>query len=235
MESRAFTFVLTALAFGAFVYGQTQKTFDSPEAAAQALIDATTHNDTAALAALFGPNGHQILTSGNPQQDQTERQEFAQSAARKHQLEPSTLNRNVMILVVGNQDWPFPVPIVRTNGKWSFDTAQGAIEMQARKIGADELDAIEICSGYVDAQQAYAAQDRNNDGILEYAQRIMSSPGSTTDCIGQETPSPWFPSGLRKRTLKAELQPHPSLITATIFMCSKRRARKRLKANTAMS
>ncbi len=179
MALRAVTFLLAAGTFGmpAFVYGLAQRTFDSPEAAAQALIDATSNNDAAALSALFGPNGNTILTSGDPQQDKTEREEFAQSAARKHQLEPSSLNSNVRILVVGDQDWPFPVPIVQSNGKWSFDTAQGVIEMRARKIGANELDAIEICSGYVAAQQAYAAQDRDNDGMLEYAQRIMSSPG----------------------------------------------------------
>lgn len=157
--------------------GAGQTTFDSPEAAMQALIDAAAKNDTAQLSALFGPNARQILTSGDAQKDTAEREEFSQLANRKHELQPSTLNSNVRILIVGSEDWPFPVPIVQTNGKWRFETAEGAVEMRARRIGADELDAIEICAGYVEAQQTYASQDRDKDGLLEYAQQIMSSPG----------------------------------------------------------
>jgi len=157
--------------------GTNQTTFDSPEAAMQALIDAAAKNDTGQLSALFGPNGRQILTSGDPQKDKAEREEFSRLANRKHELQPSTMNPNVRILIVGAEDWPFPVPIVQTNGKWRFETAQGAIEMRARRIGANELDAIEISAGYVEAQQAYAAQVRDQHGLLEYAQQIMSSPG----------------------------------------------------------
>jgi Protein of unknown function (DUF2950) len=154
-----------------------QTTFDSPEEAVQALLKAVAGNDTAQLSALFGPNGKQILTSGDPQKDQAERTEFSQLAQRKHELQPSTLNKNVRILIVGAEDWPFPVPIVQTNGKWSFETSQGAMEMRARRIGANELDAIEICAGYVEAQRAYAAKVRDQHGVLEYAQQIKSSPG----------------------------------------------------------
>lgn len=154
-----------------------QTTFDSPEAAMQALIDAAANNDTAKLSALFGPNGKQILTSGDPQKDQAERQEFSQLAQRKHELQPSSMNKHVRILTIGAEDWPFPVPIVQTNGKWRFETSQGAIEMRARRIGANELDAIEICAGYVEAQRAYATQVRDEHGVLEYAQQIKSSPG----------------------------------------------------------
>jgi hypothetical protein len=154
-----------------------QAAFDSAEAAAQALIDAAAKNDTAQLANIFGPNGQQILTSGDPAKDQAERQEFSQLVQRKHKLEQSTLNMNVMILTVGDEDWPFPVPLVRTNGKWRFDTTEGKVEMRARRIGANELDAIEICSGYVEAQKAYAAKVRDEHGMLEYAQQIMGSAG----------------------------------------------------------
>jgi len=155
----------------------TQATFDSPEAAMEALIDAAANNNTAKLSALFGPNGKQILTSGDPQKDQAERQEFSQLATRKHELQPSSMNKNVRILTIGAEDWPFPVPIVQTNGKWRFETAQGAMEMRARRIGANELDAIEICAGYVEAQRTYAARVRDQHGVLEYAQQIKSSPG----------------------------------------------------------
>ncbi|MGI8988445.1 MAG: DUF2950 family protein [Bryobacteraceae bacterium] len=118
-----------------------------------------------------------MLTSGDPKQDNNERAQFARLARGKHQLEPDPLNGDKMILSIGSQDWPFPVPLVRSGGKWSFDASEGALEMRARRIGANELDAIEILAGAVAAQEEYAAQDRDNDGLLEYARRIMSSPG----------------------------------------------------------
>jgi len=157
--------------------GPVQTAFDTPEAAVQALMDAVSKNDSAKLSALFGASARQVLTSGDPQKDKAEREEFSQLASRKHELQPSTMNHDVMILTVGAEDWPFPVPLLRTNGKWRFDTDQGRIEMRARRIGANELDAIEVCAGYVEAQQAYAAQDRDKNGMLKYAQQIMSSAG----------------------------------------------------------
>jgi hypothetical protein len=154
-----------------------QTAFDSPQAAVQALMDAADKNDTGQLTSLFGPNGKQLLTSGDPGKDKAEREQFAKLAAAKHELQPSTLNSNVMILTIGMDDWPFPLPIVQGNGKWRFDPAQGKIEMRARAIGANELDAIEICAGYVEAQQAYATQARDQHGMLEYASQIKSSAG----------------------------------------------------------
>ena len=87
------------------------------------------------------------------------------------------MNAALMILSIGSEDWPFPVPIVRSKDHWSFDASQGAVEMQARRVGANELDAIEICAGYVAAQMEYAAQDRDNRNMLAYAQRIVSAKG----------------------------------------------------------
>jgi len=183
MSARVLTLFLTPLMIGVPVsmWAQqavpAQASFDSAEAAAQALIDAASKNDTDQLTNIFGPNAMQILTSGDPAKDQAERQEFSQLVQRKHKLEKSTLNMNVMILTVGDQGWPFPVPIVRTSGKWRFDTTEGKTEMRARRIGANELDAIEICSGYVEAQKTYAARVRDEHGMLEYAQQIMGSAG----------------------------------------------------------
>jgi len=161
----------------AVCFGQTPKTFDSAEAAAQALIQATEKDDVASLSALFGPIGKDVLTSGDPEQDKKERAEFARLARDKHQLEPGEMNAAVMILSIGSGDWPFPVPIVRSKDKWSFDASEGAVEMRARHIGANELDTIEICAGYVEAQMEYAAQDRDNHKGLAYAQRIVSAKG----------------------------------------------------------
>jgi len=155
----------------------TKKTFDTPEAAVQALIDATSKNDSAELAAVLGSKGQGILTSGDASQDQAERREFAQLATARHKLEPSAMKAGVMILVVGDQDWPFPVPLVKADQGWRFDAGMGAMEVRARRVGGNELDAIEICAGYVEAQQAYAAQRRSGAATMEYAKVIVSSPG----------------------------------------------------------
>jgi hypothetical protein len=154
-----------------------QKTFDSPEAAVQALIGATSKNDSAELAAVLGSNGQGLLTSGDAGRDQAERQEFAQLANTRHRLEPSTMRAGTMILVVGDQDWPFPVPLIQADQHWRFDASLGALEVRARRVGANELDAIEICAGYVEAQKAYAAERRSGSAIMEYAKNIVSSPG----------------------------------------------------------
>ena len=163
------------LMFGAaLVSAQTsQKNFDTPDDAAKALIQAAASNDTAAMTAIFGSKGVPILTSGNAAQDKSEREEFARIAQHKYQLERDAMNPDRMILAIGDEDWPFPAPIVKANGKWAFDTAMGQTMMRARKIGADELDAIEICAGYASAQMQYAQQH----GGEKYAGRMMSAAG----------------------------------------------------------
>jgi hypothetical protein len=154
---------------GAIALVQAQKAFETPGAAAQALIDAAAKNDTAQLADIFGQHGKTLLTSGNPEQDKAEREEFASIAHNKHELQHDSMNSDRMILSIGSEDWPFPVPLVRTNGQWMFDTSMGEISMQARRIGADELDAIEVCAGYVGTQEEYARQH----GMQEYARTIQ--------------------------------------------------------------
>jgi hypothetical protein len=156
---------------------RTQHTFDSPEAAVQALIAATSKNDTAELASILGSKGQGLLTSGDASRDQAERREFAQLASARHKIEPSSMKAGTMILVIGDQGWPFPVPLVQEDQRWRFHAGMGALEVRARRVGANELDAIEICAGYVEAQQAYAAEHRSGAATMEYARVIMSSPG----------------------------------------------------------
>lgn len=153
------------------------KTFATPDAAAQAVISAAEKNDTAELKAIFGANSKAILTSGDPKQDAEERAQFARVARSKNHLEKDPMNLHRMILDVGPEDWPFPVPIVEKDGKWSFEPAQGELEVRARRIGANEIDTIDMCAGYVEAQRQYAQADHDNDGILEYAEVLMSAPG----------------------------------------------------------
>ncbi|MGD1072509.1 MAG: DUF2950 family protein [Bryobacteraceae bacterium] len=169
--------ILALTLLGACAFAQQPKTFDSPEAAVQALIDASSKNDTQALAAVLGSNGQGLLTSGDPARDQAERSQFAQLATAKHRLEHSSMRADTMILLVGDQQWPFPVPLMGKDQSWHFDPASGAIEVRARRIGANELDAIEICAGYVEAQQAFAAERRSGAATMEYARNIVSSAG----------------------------------------------------------
>jgi len=136
-----FCMAITALAIAPAI---AQERFDSPEAAAQAVMDAANNHDSVRLTAILGAEARAILTSGDAAQDRAEQSEFVSLARTKHQLEPCPLDANRVILSVGEADWPFPIPIVRTAGKWSFDASQADVEMRARRIGANEMDAVEI-------------------------------------------------------------------------------------------
>jgi hypothetical protein len=154
-----------------------QRTFATPQEAAQALVDAAGQNDTAALLQLFGPAGRDIVESGDPAEDKNARAEFARRAHEKLQIELEPLNPNRATIVTGNQNWPLPVPLVGHDGQWRFDPAEGRVEILARRVGRHELTAIDVCRAYVEAQMEYAARDRDGDGVLKYAQTISSSPG----------------------------------------------------------
>jgi hypothetical protein len=193
MTFRLYT-VYTALAFACAVPSIAQERFDTPEAAAQAVINAADAHDSARLAAIFGPGAKDILTSGAATQDLAEQTEFAHLAREKHRLEISPMNPGRAVLAIGDEDWPFPVPIVRTNGKWSFDASETPVEMHARRIGTHELDAIEICHAYVEAQQKYASEDRDKDGMLEYAPRLMSAPGRQDGLYWEGASEPLVPA-----------------------------------------
>jgi hypothetical protein len=156
---------------------QTQQTFATPQEAAQALVNAAEQNDTAAMLKLFGPGGNDIVQSGDPADDKTARAQFAARAHAKLQVEPDKDNPNRAIVVVGDQNWPLPVPLIRKNGRWYFDAAVGRVEILARRVGRNELAAIDVCRGYVEAQMEYASRDRDANGVLEYAQHIISVPG----------------------------------------------------------
>ena len=156
---------------------ESQRTFQTPQEAIQAIIDAAEHNDAAALLQLFGPDGKDILESGDPAEDKESRAEFARSAHEKLQIEQDPANPDRVTFAVGEQDWPFPVPVVRKDEKWRLDPISGRLEILARRVGRNELNTMEICRGYVEAQLEYASEDRDRDGILKYAQNIASSPG----------------------------------------------------------
>ena len=194
MARRLYT-ICAAIAIAGAAPCVAQERFDSSDAAAQALIEAVDHHDFARLASILGPQSKRILTSGDATQDRAEQTEFARLARAKHRLEISAMHPNRAVLAIGDEDWPFPVPIVRNNGKWSFDASETPVEMRARRIGADELDAIEICNGYVEAQMKYASEDRDKDGMLEYASHLMSTPGRHDGLYWEGAGDPLVPEG----------------------------------------
>src|SRR6202451_1064050 len=115
-----------------------QRTFATPQEAIQATIEAAANNDAAALLQLFGPDGKDILESGDPAQDKESRAEFVRSAHENRQIEQDPTTPDRVTFAVGEQDWPFPVPVVRKDGKWSLDPASGRLEILARTVGRNE-------------------------------------------------------------------------------------------------
>jgi hypothetical protein len=154
-----------------------QQTFATPQEAAEALVAAAEHNDTAALMKVLGPGSKDIVESGDPAEDKSGRAQFVERAHAKMHVEVEPGNPDRAVLVVGQNDWPFPVPLSRQDGRWHFDASRGRTEILARRVGRNELAAIEVCRGYVEAQMQYAARDRNADGVLQYAPKIVASEG----------------------------------------------------------
>lgn len=151
--------------------------FDTPQQAAEALIKASNSYDVAALMRIFGPEGKSFVSSADPVRDKSLAAQFASEAREKTEIEMDPQNKAKAVVSVGNENWPFPVPLVQKQAKWYFDSKQGRTEILYRRIGANELDAIQICRGFVEAQEDYASQIHGNSGVNQYAQVIMSTPG----------------------------------------------------------
>ena len=155
----------------------TQKVFATPKEASEALIRALETFDVPALKEILGPGGENLVASEDPVQDKNNAAAFATKAREKNQISLDPKNSKRAILSVGNDDWPLPIPLVKKAGKWSFDTEAGREEVLFRRIGANELDAIQICRGYVEAQIDYAEEKHDNAEVNQYAQRVISTPG----------------------------------------------------------
>jgi hypothetical protein len=154
-----------------------QKTFDTAQQAADAMILAVKNDDVTALLEIFGPAGKDFVSTGDDVQDKNSRAAFAALAKEKMSVEIDPRHPNRAILSVGDEEWPTPVPIVKQAGKWHFDSQAGRTEILDRRIGANELDAITICRGYAEAQKEYASEIHDDSGVNQYAQRIISTPG----------------------------------------------------------
>jgi len=153
------------------------KAFDTPQAAADALVQAASSNDAAALLEIFGPSGEKIVASADPVKDKNDRDKFVELAKNKLDVEVDRKNPHRATLIVGPDDWPFPVALTAANGKWRFATKEGLREVLYRRIGQDEIDAMEVCRGYVEAQVEYASEIRDDSGTRHYAEHVLSTPG----------------------------------------------------------
>jgi hypothetical protein len=180
--------LLAALLCAVAVHGQAQpgsresapsasKAFNTPQQAADALISAAGNYDVSSLLEIFGPEGKDFVSSSDPIRDRSIAADFAAKARERNRVTIDPKDKARAVVSVGNDDWPFPVPIVKRGSKWYFDSKQGHDEILLRRIGANELDAIQVCRGFVDAQKEYSSEIHDDSGINQYAQKIISTPG----------------------------------------------------------
>ncbi len=185
----ALTIVVVTLAAAAFATAagpkpdasatpsSNQKEFDSAKQAADALIQVAANSDLAAAKEILGPDGEDLISSEDPVMDKNRALAFAAKAKEKNSIEIDKKDPNRAILLVGNDAFPLPIPIVKHKGKWLFDTKVGREEILNRRVGANELNAIAICRGFVEAQHEYAQEKRDDSKVNQYAQHILSTPG----------------------------------------------------------
>ena len=171
--TRLASLVAGVLAFAMVSVANAQQSFKTADAAADALVNAARAGDRNPLLTVLGRDGADIVSSGDPVADASARNRVVEAYDAKHQVVME--GNDKAVLVIGREDWPFPIPLVRKDGRWRFDTAAGREEILYRRIGRNELDAIETCLAYVDAQQEYAERSIAGNGV--YAQRIVSRPG----------------------------------------------------------
>jgi hypothetical protein len=152
-----------------------QRTFSSPEQAAEALAAAWRSGVRSELLAIFGPAADKLVNSGDAVAEKAARERLASTYDEAHRLEAEGAQRTIIVL--GKDEWPYPIPLVKQGASWRFDVKAGAEQIIDRRIGRNELNAIEVCRAYVEAQREYAAEDRLGDGVHEFAQRLASSGG----------------------------------------------------------
>ena len=187
----AFALQAAPLAAGETSTKPAAKAFTSPQQAAAALIAAVGKFDVGALEEIFGPEGLDIILTGEEGLDREKAAEFAAVALEKNSVRVDPKHPNLATLFVGKEDWPMPVLIVKRGGKWSFDAQAGRQEILYRRIGDNELNAIRICRGFVEAQHQYALVKREASGVNQYAQRIISTPGKQDGLAWRNPDGTW--------------------------------------------
>ena len=154
-----------------------QKAFDSPQQAADALVAAAAAGDNAALMTIFGPDAKDLVTSGDAVEDKNRLAKFAELAKQKLHVATDPKKPGTAEVEVGPEDWPLPIPLTQKGGKWRFDAKAGRKEILARRIGGNELEAINLLRGYVEAQEEYASVARDGNHRPQYAEKWVSTPG----------------------------------------------------------
>jgi DUF2950 family protein len=170
-----FTLALIAIAPVALAATAAQKSFVSPEAGITALVEAVKANDQPMLRGILGPQGKKLISSGDEVADQQSREAFIKAYSEANKLVSEGDQQTV--LVIGQDEWPMPIPLVKSSAGWRFDTPQGEKEIITRRIGRNELAAIQVCLAIVDAAHEYATLDVDGDRIPEYTSRFVSTPG----------------------------------------------------------
>ena len=168
-----------------------QKQFDTPKEAAENLVQAAESFDVAALTEILGPDSTDVISSQDPVADKKQAMAFAAKAKEKSNIGTDPKNPKRAILTVGNDDFPVPIPIVKEKGKWVFDMKAGRQEILNRRIGTNELDAITICRGFVEAQEEYAQEKHDDAKVNQYAQRIISTPGKHDGLAWKNSDGTW--------------------------------------------
>lgn len=171
--------MLLTLIAGFGLYGAPTpdaKTFSTPVEARDALVQAITRGHGAVLE-LLGVASTDMITTGDEVQDNALIERFRKQVTEKADVRVDSANPNRATLLIGEEAWPFAIPLVHKNGRWSFDVGEGKAEIRRRIIGANELDAIEVCRGYVEAQEQYVETDWQKQGVPQYAQKVISSEG----------------------------------------------------------
>ena len=168
-----------------------QRTFTSAQQAAEALVAAAEKYDVAALVAILGPDGSELISTGDPVLDKNQAADFASHAKEKLSLVPDPKNARKVTVNIGPDDWPLPIPVVEKRGAWRFDTAAGRREVLLRRIGQNELDAIEVCRGYVEAQEEYASEPRGGSKVLQYAQRVIGTAEKQDGLAWRDVDGTW--------------------------------------------
>jgi len=166
------------------------QTFESPAQAAGAMIEAAEKFDVTSLLKIVGHDGEDVVLTGQFAQDRERAEEFAAQARKKNRVSVDPKSGRAWLLV-GEQEWPFALPIVKRGSRWSFDVAAGREELFNRRIGSNELDAIAICHGFVDAQYDYAFRKREGYDVAQYAQRVISTPGKHDGLAWQRADGTW--------------------------------------------
>jgi hypothetical protein len=157
--------------------GANQLSFASAQEAAESFVHAAQAKDKAAMLSILGPKAEDLFETGDPVADTNHLERFSRALQSGWKVAPDPVRPDKFVLFVGEKEWPYPIPIVKSGGHWRFDTAEGRSEILARVIGGNEITAIDICRAYVEAQEEYASERRDGTEPRQYAQRIVSSQG----------------------------------------------------------